>query len=174
MILYSIAKLSLLIEKGYFEVDAQLRKASALLGGGPGPTEQATLPLVRTQPTAVILVGKRHRDGMQTLSWVQRQFPARFTNFIFVGVGKVDAQNHESQEEMRRLRETIESSLRHYTSYCHRHGLAAEYRVVFGANPIVEFTKFSQKAEEEYPRATCFAGEVISWQVNSSQGRGPR
>jgi hypothetical protein len=174
MILYSIAKLWCLIEKYCVEGDAQLRRASAPLGGTPGPTEQATLPLVRMQPTAVILVGKRHRAGMQTLSWVQRQFPDRFRNFIFVGVGKVDAQNHESQEEMRRMRETIESSLRHYTSYCHRHGLAAEYRVVFAANPMVEFTKFTHKAKEEYPRATSFAGEVIFWQVNSSQRRGPR
>jgi hypothetical protein len=174
MILYGIAKLCRLIEECYLEVGGQVRKAGAVPGVTPNPTEQAILPLVRTQPTAVILVGKRHRAGMQTLSWVQRQFPNRFRNFIFVGVGKVDAQNHGSQEEMRRLRKTIESSLRHYTSYCHRHGLAAEYRVVFGANPIVEFTKFTQKAKEEYPRATCFAAEVIFWQVNSSQRHRPR
>src|SRR5882724_11315773 len=106
MILYTIAKLWHLIETGDLEVDAQLRKA-AILGGTPGPTEQVTLPLVRTQPIAVILVGKRHRAGMQTLSWIRRQFPNRFRNFIFVGVGQVDAQNDESQEEMRRLRKTI-------------------------------------------------------------------
>jgi hypothetical protein len=162
VILYTIAKLWHLIETGDLEVDAQLRKA-ALLGGTSATTQQATLPLVRTQPTALILVGKRYRAGMQTLSWVRRQFPNRFRNFIFVGVGQVDAQNDERQEEMRRLRKIIESSLCLYTSYCHRHGLAAEYRVVFGANPIVEFAKFTQKAKEEYPRATCFAAEVIFW-----------
>jgi hypothetical protein len=173
MILYSLAKLWRLTEKCYLEVDARLLKASELLGDGPRPSEQARLLLVRMQPTAVILVGKRYRAGMQTLSWVQRQFPDRFRNFIFVGVGQVDAQNHASQEQMRRMRETIESSLRHYMSYCQRHGLAAEYRVVFAANPMVEFTKFTHKAKEEYPRATSFAGEVIFWQVNSpQQGRG--
>jgi hypothetical protein len=125
MILYSIAKLWRLTKKCYVQVDDRLRKASGLLGGRPGATEEAPLPLARAQPTAVILVGKRRRAGMRMLAWVQRQFPNRFRNFIFVGVGKMDAQTDEDQEEMRRLRETIESSLRHYTRYCHRHGLAA-------------------------------------------------
>jgi hypothetical protein len=174
MILSNIAKLWRLIKEPYFFViDALLLKARALLGGRPRLTEQFNLPILRTLPTAVILVGKRHRAGMQTLSWVRRQFPDRFRNFIFVGIGKMDLQNHESHEQERRLRAIIEASLRRYTSYCHHHGLAAEYRVLFGANPMVEFTKFTQKAKEEYPRVTSFAVEVIFWEVNSSQGGGP-
>jgi hypothetical protein len=174
MIISSIAKLWRLIKQpSFFLIDALLPKARALLGGRPRLTGQNNLPIVRTLPTAVILVGKRHRTGMQTLSWVRRQFPDRFRNFIFVGVGKMDLRNHESHEQERRLRAIIEASLRRYTSYCHHHGLAAEYRVLFGANPMVEFTKFTQKAKEEYPRATSFAVEVIFWEVNSSQGGGP-
>jgi hypothetical protein len=163
MILFSIAKLWPLIEGCCVEAGEQLRAVPALLSGKACSTKEPTVPIDQAKLTAVLLVGKRHRAGIQMLSWVQRNFPNRFKNFIFVAVGELAAPDCDGQEDVRRLRKTIESSLRYYTSYCHRRGLAAEYRVVFGANPMAEFTRFTQEIREEYPRVTCFAGEVMFW-----------
>ena len=76
---------------------------------------------------------------MHTFLWVRRLFPDQFKNFLFLGVGEVDARSFAGEEALRSLRETIESSLRYYVSFCYRHGLAAEYRMGFGTYAVEEF-----------------------------------
>ena len=60
---------------------------------------------------------------MHALVWVERLFP-HYKNFIFLAVGEVDAQSYEGQQQLRRLQETIETSLKYYVSYCHTQGIS--------------------------------------------------
>ena len=114
---------------------------------------------------ASVLSGRHRGVGMRALLWVQRLFP-RYKNFIFLAVGEVDAQSYEGQQHLRRLQESIETSLRYFTEYCHSHGLPAESRVAFGTYPGTEFIKLAEKTMEQFPISACFASQLIFSRTN--------
>jgi len=157
-----VVGLCLLIKKHYAEIRRQLARADALYADEPDSHDAAAvLKLDTAQPTAVLLVGKHRGASMHALLWVQRLFPGHFRNFVFLAVGEVDAQSYAGTEKMQTLRETIEKSLRYYTGFCRRHGLAAEYRMAFGTDPLAEFTELTRQAMDEYPNSVCFASKLI-------------
>jgi len=157
-----VVGLCLLTKNHYAEIRQQLARADALYTDEPILLGDATVPrLDAAQPTAVLLVGKHRGASMHTLLWVQRLFPGHFKNFIFLAVGEVDAQSYAGPEKMQKLRETIEKSLRYYTGFCHRQGLAAEYRMAFGTDPLAEFIELTQQAMDQYPNSVCFATKLI-------------
>jgi len=163
----SVIALCFLIRRHYAETREQLAKADALFSGSPPVAEAVNLPeLDREQPTAIVLVGKHRGASMHALLWVLRLFPGHFKNFVFIAVGEVDAQSYEGQEQLHRLQETIEASLRYYSSHCNRHSLATEYRVAFGTDPVEEFTTLAEKVMEEYPNSVCFASKLVFTRVN--------
>jgi hypothetical protein len=98
---------------------------------------------------------------MHALLWVQRLFP-HYKNFIFLAVGEVDTQSYEGQQHLRRLRETIETSLRYYSQarsargvlrglwYRSRGGVHQACRKNHGANPV----------------SVCFASQLIFSRTN--------
>jgi hypothetical protein len=152
----------LLTKNHYVEIRQELARADALYADKPDSRDAATVPkLDAARPTAVLLVGKHRGASMHALLWVQRLFPGHFKNFVFLAVGEVDAQSYAGPEKMQKLREIIEKSLRYYTGFCHRHGLAAEYRMAFGTDPLEEFTELTLQAMDEYPNSVCFASKLI-------------
>ena len=158
----SVVGLCLLTKYHYAEVRQQLAKADALYNDEPASHDGATVPMLdAAQPAAVLLVGKHRGASMHALLWVLRLFPGHFRNFVFLAVGEVDAQSYAGPEKMQKLRETIEKSLRYYTDFCHRHGLAAEYRVAFGTDPLAKFTELTRQTMGEYPNSVCFASKLI-------------
>ncbi|KWC69320.1 hypothetical protein WL56_37820 [Burkholderia cepacia] len=50
---------------------------------------------------------------------------------------------------------------------CRRSGIAADYRIAFGTNPVVEFMNLASSTLDEYPNAVCFASKLIFRCVNS-------
>jgi hypothetical protein len=158
----SVVGFCLLMKNHYTEIRQQLAGADALYPDEPDSHDSAAVPkLDSAQPAAVLLVGRHRGASMHALLWVQRLFPGHFRNFIFLAVGEVDAQSFAGPEKMQKLREAIEKSLRYYTGFCHRHGLAAEYRMAFGTDPLTEFTKLTQQVMDEYPNSVCFASKLI-------------
>jgi len=85
---------------------------------------------------------------------------------IFLAVGEVDAQSYEGTEHLERLRQTISASLDYYVAFCRRHGIAAEYRIDFGTDPVDEFIKLAGATMEEFPNSVCFASKLIFKRVN--------
>ena len=157
----------LMIRQHYDETRKQLHKADRLFEAKLDTSEAPhPPPLDPAQPTAVIMVGKHRGLGIHTLLWVLRLFPNHFKNFIFLAVGEVDVQSYNGQGALRTLRYTMENSLRYYVNYCHRHGLAAEYYVGFGIEPVEEFTKLADQVFEKYPNSVCFAAKLIFERVN--------
>jgi hypothetical protein len=130
-----------LLKKGhYVDTRKHLAEADAVFAGDPDSIAEATPPsLDPKQPTAVVLVGRHLGVSMHALVWVQRLFP-HYKNFIFLAVGEVDAQSYEGQQHLRRLQETIQTSLRYYTDSSHgtkssfAGGLEKHLHVAFAIN----------------------------------------
>jgi len=166
-----VIALCFLIRRHYTETREELAKADAIFSGSELQGDPVALPAIdHTLPTAIVLVGKHRGASMHALLWVQRLFPGHFKNFVFLAVGEVDAQSYEGQEQMQRLREVIEASLRYYADSCNRHGLATDYRMAFGTNPVAEFSRLAENVMNEYPNSVCFASKLVFARVNFLTG----
>ena len=51
--------------------------------------------------------------------------------------------------------------LDYYVVHCRRHGIAAEYRIVFGTDTAGEFIKQSAATIDEFPSRVRFASKLI-------------
>jgi|SRR5450830_258270 len=163
----SVIALCFLIRRHYTETREELTKADAFFSEPVTMEEDLAVPaLDHSLPTAIVLVGKHRGASMHALLWVQRLFPGHFKNFVFLAVGEVDAQSYEGQEQLQRLREVIEASLRYYVQSCNKHGLATDYRIAFGTNPVAEFAALAEKVMNEYPNSVCFASKLVFARVN--------
>lgn len=127
--------------------------------GAPGRPDPA-------QPTAGLLVGKHRGASMHALLWGNRLFPGHFRNVIFLAVGEVDAKAYGGHEHLERLRRTIPEALDYYVAHCRRNGIAADCRIAFGTNPVVEFMNLASSTLDAYPNAVCFASKLIFRRVN--------
>jgi len=151
-----------LIRRHYDEVNGRLALADKLHAPKLTWDETVHPPTPDPeQPTAIFLMGKSRGVGMHSLQWIQQFFPNHFKNFIFLAVGEVDTKSYDGQGTLRTLHYKIENSLCYYTSYCHSQGLAAEYRMAFGTDPVEEFTKLAVQATEDFPDSMCFIGTLI-------------
>ncbi|OGA52765.1 MAG: amino acid transporter [Betaproteobacteria bacterium RIFCSPLOWO2_12_FULL_62_58] len=155
------------IRRHYDGARAQLRTADALFEAKlPWDDHRPVPPLDPAAPTALLFVGKHRGVGVHALLWVLRLFPGHFKNFVFVSVGEVDAQSYAGEGALRTLRYTIENSLRYFVRYCHAHGIAAEFYVGFGIEPVEEFVKLAEQVFKKYPNAVCFASKLVFARVN--------
>ena len=164
----AVIALCFMINRHYAYTRAQLAKEDALFSGAPPEVDEATAPGKPdpSQPTAVLLVGKHRGASMHALLWVNRLFPGHFRNVIFLAVGEVDAKAYDGHEHLERLRHSITEALEYYVAHCRRHGIAADYRIAFGTNPVVEFMNLASSTLDDYPNAVCFASKLIFRRVN--------
>ncbi len=51
-------------------------------------------------------------------------------------------------------------------AHCGRSGIAADYRIAFGTNSVVEFMNLASSTLDEYPNAASFASQLIFRRVN--------
>jgi hypothetical protein len=151
-----------LIRRHYDEVNARLVQADKLFATKSTWEDQVSPPpLDASQPTAIFVVGKSRGVGMHSLKFIQKSFANHFKNFIFLAVGEVDTKSYHGEGTLRTLKYKIENSLYYYTGYCHSQGLAADYRMAFGTDPVEEFTKLTLRTIEEFPDSMCFIGQLI-------------
>jgi amino acid transporter len=157
----------LAIRRHYDGARAQLRHADESLDVKvPWDDSRPAPPLNPEAPTAVLFVGKHRGVGLHALLSVLRMFPGHYKNFVFVSVGEVDAQSYGGEGALRTLRYTIENSLRYFVRYCHAHGLAAEFYIGFGTEPVEEFLKIAEEVAAKYPNSVFFASKLIFPRVN--------
>jgi len=158
----SVIGLCLLVRYHYRQTRNQLASIDTLYADEPvAHGDGNPPPLDPDARTAVLFVGRHRGVSMHALLWVIRLFPGQFRNFIFLGVGEVDSECFEGQQKLNALREALESSMRYYVAYCHRHGLAADYLISFGTNPLLDFEKLAEQAVNKYPSSVCFASKLI-------------
>jgi hypothetical protein len=64
-------------------------------------------------------------------------------------------------QEVERLREQTQESLRSYVELAHRFGLAAESRMAIGTDVLDEGEELCSAIAAEFPRALFFLGKLI-------------
>ena len=99
--------------------------------------------------------------GVHALLTIQRLFPGHFANIIFVSIGVIDAATMKGVQEVERLREQTQESLRSYVDLAHRFGLAAESRMAIGTDVLDEGEELCSAIAAEFPRSLFFLGKLI-------------
>jgi amino acid transporter len=157
----AVIALCFVIRRHYRRVEANLARLDAILDALPSQATAPRRPLVRTAPTAVLLVGGYGGLGVHALLTVLRVFPDHFENFIFLSVGVIDSAAMKGVDEVERVRTRTERALREYVALAHRLKLAADFRMEVATEAVAEAEKLCVAIAKEYPRAVFFAGKLV-------------
>ncbi|MGA8890865.1 MAG: APC family permease [Anaeromyxobacteraceae bacterium] len=149
------------IRRHYRDVQSHLGRLDAVMAALPVAPPGPEKPLDPRAPTAVMLVGSYAGLGIHALLTVQRLFPNHFRNVIFLSVGVIDAATMKGVEEVDRVRERTEASLRQYVELAHRLGFAAGYRLSVATEAVAEAERLALEVSREFPRSVFFAGKLI-------------
>lgn len=156
----------LLIRRHYDETRGQLQKVDELFAAEETRQVQSPPTLDPQEPTAVFMVGRSRGTGMHTLLWVQRLFPGRFKNYIFLSVGEVDSQSYGGEGALDAMQREVDASVRYYVNFCHNHGLAATSYHAYGTDTVEQLTALAEKVAQEYPNSVFFASNLIFMRDN--------
>jgi amino acid transporter len=150
----------LAIKRHYNGTSQRLRRLDAILQALPaGPVPD--LPLDPSKPTAVLLVGSYSGLGIHALLTIVKLFPRFFHNVVFMSVGVVDSATFQGVEEVDRVREQTEESLRKYGDQARRMGLPSEWRAGMGTEAVAACVRLAEEIAQEFPRSVFFAGKLI-------------
>jgi amino acid transporter len=150
-----------LIRKHYQYVQLNLARLNSIMEALPSSAVSKPPSIDRKKPTAVLLVGGYGGMGVHALLTIQKLFPGHFRNIIFVSIGVIDAATMKGVQEVERLREQTQESLRSYVELAHRFGLAAESRMAIGTDVLDEGEELCSAIAAEFPRALFFLGKLI-------------
>jgi hypothetical protein len=149
------------IRKHYRQVVKHLRSLDSIMSALPAAARTSAPAVDRKAQTAVLLVGGYSGLGIHSLLTVQRLFPGHFKNFVFVSVGVIDSATMKGVEEVERVRERTEQSLKRYVELANRLGLAADYRMAVGTEAVAEATNLCKEVVRDFPRSLVFAGKLV-------------
>jgi amino acid transporter len=163
----AVIALCFLVRRHYSEIRTQLANEDAPFAGA-APQVDGGIPVRPdpSRPTAIVLVGRHRGASMHALLWVERMFPGRFDNMIFLAVGEVDAQSWEGAKQIDDLREMMSSSLAYYVAQSRYQGFAADCRIEFATHPAAGLMRLAESTMEEFPDSVCFASKLIFRRVN--------
>jgi amino acid transporter len=159
-----VVAICFLIRRHYRRVQASLQRLDEIIPqiqGSLTPAPVAQVAIDPKAPTAVLLVGGYAGLGVHALLSVQRLFPGHFKNWLFVSVGVIDSATMTGVEEVDRVRERTEESLKKYVTLARGLGLAADSRMGVGTEAVEEAIKVCQGISGEFPRALFFAGKLV-------------
>src|ERR1700682_2846023 len=149
------------IRRHYQRVQLNLERLNTIMEALPS-TGPSTPPAINPlRPTAVLLVGGYSGMGVHALLTIQKLFPNYFANFVFVSIGVIDAATMKGVQEVERLREQTQESLRNYVELAHRFGLAADSRMAIGTDVLDEGEELCSLIAGQFPRSIFFLGRLI-------------
>jgi amino acid transporter len=161
MVTGALVGVCLMVRRHYDRVRASFRRLDDTMSGLPAAYEGEPKPLDPRAPTAVLLVGGYGGLGIHALLSVQRLFPNHFRNFVFVSVGVIDAAAMKGVQEVERVREQTEASLRRYVDMARKLGLAADCRFSVGTEAVSAAEQLCAEIRREFPRSIFFMGKLI-------------
>ena len=126
----------------------------------PKRTAEA-VPCDPSAKTAVVLVNGFNGLGMHSVQNVIRYFGDCFRNFVFVGVGMVDAGNFKGAAETHRLQEHVETETGRYVELMRNEGYYAESACSIGTDIAEEVDKAASQIVKRFPQSVFFAGQLI-------------
>ncbi|HTM57117.1 MAG TPA: hypothetical protein VL123_01750, partial [Candidatus Udaeobacter sp.] len=150
-----------LIRRHYRRVRAMLWSLDETLTNLPLRSDRAAPALAPDGPTAIVLVESYGGLGIHTLLSLQRLFPQRFPNCVFVSVGLVDSAQFKGVDQLHALERQVKEDLERYVLFAHRLGLYAEYRSALGTDLIDELERLCAGLVREFRRPVVFAGQLV-------------
>ena len=157
----AVIGLCFLIRRHYAAVQENLSRLNGIMEALPSHTPEREPELDLKKPTAVLLVDGYGGLGVHAMLTIQRLFPGHFRNLVFVSVAVIDAATMKGVEEVERLRDETERSLKEYVALAHRFGLAAESRMAVGIDVLDVGEEVCRGVLADYPRAVFFLGKLI-------------
>jgi amino acid transporter len=157
----ALVALCMLIKRHYNGVYARLKRLDEILTNLPVSNDQKQLVLEKKKPTAVLLVSGFSGLGIHSLLTVMKVFPRYFSNVVFMSVGVVDSATFQGVEEVDRVREQTEESLRKYVELARGLGIPADARMSMGTEAVSECQRLATDIAREYERGIFFAGKLI-------------
>jgi amino acid transporter len=150
------------IHKHYQTVRTSMRSFDDILTQVPAvAAPSAAQPLDKNVPTAVIMVKSFSGFGIHEVLSIHRLFPRTFKNFLFLSAAVVDSGTFKGAEEIERLEDETRANLQKYVTWARNQGMAADYRMGVGTEPVQTVTEICKEIAEEYPRAIFFMGRLI-------------
>ena len=140
------------------------RLAESVLEAGRLRTDRPTAAPVPCDPqakTAVLLVNGFNGLGLHSLQNIVRYFGDCFRNFVFIGVGMVDAGNFKGAAETDRLRAHVEAETARYVELMQLEGYHAESACSVGTDIAEEIDKIAPDILKRFPQSVFFAGQLV-------------
>jgi K+ transporter len=157
----ALVSLCMLIKRHYNGVFARLKRLDQILTALPTSPPNKPLELHKSKPTAVMLVSGYSGLGVHSLLTVMKLFPRYFHNVVFMGVGVVDSATFQGVEEVDRVRDQTEESLKKYVELAQGLGIPSDYRMSMGTEAISECERLAGEVARDYQRSIFFAGKLI-------------
>jgi hypothetical protein len=158
----SFIALAFAIGRHYRKVRDQLRRLDETLLNIPvRPHGDATAPVDRDQPVAVVLVNGFSGLGVHTLLSVQKLFPGQFKDYVFVSVGVIDSAAFKGLDEVETLRNHTDNDLKKYVSFARKLGFRAEHRFSIGTEAVEKVLELCEETRRDYPRSIFFLGALV-------------
>ena len=152
------------IRRHYDEVKGSMRRLDEILLSVPLPERPSTIvpsDLDRNLPTAVLSVSSFSGFGVHQILAIHKAFPHYFKQFIFVSAAVVDSGNFKGSEEIERLHESTEATLKKYVAWAQGHGFWAGCRMALGTEAVRTVEEICDGIASEFPRAIFFMGRLI-------------
>lgn len=158
----SFVALAFAIGRHYLRVREQLRRLDETLLNIPvRPHGNATDPVDRDQPVAVLLVNGFSGLGVHTLLSIQKLFPGQFKDYVFVSVGVIDSATFKGIDEVEALKRHTEEGLSRYVDFARKLGFRAEHRFSIATEAVEKVVELSEEIRREYPRSIFFLGALV-------------
>jgi amino acid transporter len=153
--------LCLWIKRHYMQVKEHLTRLDEVLDNIPMYAHAEPPELVKTNPTAAILVGGYGGLGIHTLLNIVKLFPNHFKNFIFISVGVLDSVKMKGAEEVVEMQRDTEDGLKKYVELAQQLGFASTYEVAVGTEVVDAAEKVCKSISRSYPRVVFFASKLV-------------
>jgi len=158
----SFIALAFWIQRHYRRVQEQLRRLDETLLNIPvRPHGDATSPVDRDRPVAVMLVNGFGGLGVHTLLSIQQLFPGQFRDYVFASVGVIDSATFKGLDEVEALKRHTDQDLKKYVDFARRLGFRADHRFSIGTEAVEKVLELSEEIRREYPRSIFFLGALI-------------
>jgi hypothetical protein len=157
----ALVAVCLLVQRHYEGVKRALKALDESFADLPLPRRAEPAELAPDGPTAIVLVESYDGLGLHTLLSVQRLFPRRFRNMVFVSVGLVDSGRFKGADAVEDLEARLREDMGRYVDVAQRMGFYAEYRYAVGIDLIEELERLCSALTREFRAATVFAGQLV-------------
>lgn len=149
-----------LIRRYYRNLQKQLNKLSRTMTK-KAPKQSDPIAINSDAPIAVIFVNDNTGVGLHTLLALNKLFPDRYKNYIFVQAGVVDVQSFNGKKQLTTMQKRVERNLNFFKNYAWSHGFGAESYCEFGTNALEDLFTLAEKIYQQHPKAVFFAGRAI-------------